>query len=287
MPISGFDVWVAPKSVPAGTDFPGTVQGLVNLMANYLSIAGIDTFNGINTGPDEPDEANRDKIWYRIDGAGNPMGVFFWNGAEWKSMPVIVGSGATVDRPSSALEGQQFFDTDIHVMLVFERSQWRTLAGSPGDVKEVKAETLAEALKRNPGWVHDADSVGLVVAGADDTVSEATADADVNDHWYGNVMGEEYHNMTIEELVAHRHLVLNSDNSATGWEGPNSANPYAARGSGQSGNWQYYIGGRPNECNLGRSSKPVNNSGEFIDGGGGEPFNVRQPTIYYWRLVKQ
>ena len=287
MPITGFDVWLQGKQVPAGTDFPGTVQGLVNLLAQYLQVAGLDAFNGINSGPDEPSSGSRDKVWYRVDTSGNPLGWYYWDGLAWAPVPIKAVSGDSDSRPESGMDGELFFDTDINTMLVWDRGKWRTASGSPGDIKEVKAETLAEALKRNPGWKYDADSVGMVIAGADDTVDESTADTDVNDHWYGNVVGEEYHNMTIEELVAHRHNSISTGNTATSWDAPTTANPYPVRAHTDGGSWSYKIGGTSTESTVGLSSKPVNNSGELIDDGGGEPFNVRQPTIYYWRLVKE
>jgi hypothetical protein len=284
---TGLDAWLQNEPVPSGTDFPGSVDGLLALIAQYLRVAGLEDFNGLNSGAAEPAPENRNMAWYRTDESGNPLGFYHWNGAGWVIMPAFNETGGTAGRPFSPIEGQMFFDNEIHVMLVYERGKWRTLAGSPGDVKEVKAPTLEEALKRNPGWEYDRDSIGLVVAGADDTVREETADADVNDHWYGNVAGEEYHNMMIEELVNHRHLVVNSGSSGTGWDPPNASNPYLSRVGASGGNWQYNMGGNSGDANVGRSSGVVNGSGVAIEGGGGEPFNVRQPTIYYWRLVKE
>lgn len=151
-------------TVPQGTEFPGTVQALGELLAQYFEITGLDTFNGINFGATTPAEADRDKPWFQTDGSGNPIGWRSWNGSAWEPIPFVVPSGATEDRPVGAVAGQLFFDTTINVMLIYERSQWRTQAGSPGDIKEVKAATLAEALAKNPGWSDDTDSAGMVIA---------------------------------------------------------------------------------------------------------------------------
>lgn len=162
------DLQLEALTVPDGTEFPPTVQALLELIAQYESIIGGESFSGINYGPTEPSEDNRDRPWFKTDEDGNPLGWFSWSGAEWTSIPVVPSSGSTADRPINALTGQLYFDTDINVMLAYERSQWRTASGSPGDVKEVKAATIEEAITNNPGWVQDTDSVGQVIIGASD-----------------------------------------------------------------------------------------------------------------------
>lgn len=285
---TGLDAWLRPQATPSGTDFPGTVDGLVLLMSQYLKIAGLDNFNGMNSGDVDPAPEDRSMVWYRTDSAGNPLGFYYWNGAAWVLMPSRSETGGSDSRPLNPSEGQTFFDSDIHVMLVWERGAWRTLAGSPGDVKEVRAETLKEALAANPGWEYDRDSIGMVVAGADDTVDEATADPDENDHWYGNVIGEEWHTLEEAEMRKHRHLLFVSgdlgDNENVGTN--DSTNSCVATRADYNGRRDYSFsafgtdgGNRPN---AGYSS--------FWGGdkdGITQPFGVRQPTIYYWRLVKQ
>lgn len=154
--------------VPEGTEFPPTVQGLWDQGAQYLTITGDENFSGVNSGANEPSEDNRDKWWAKSYESGQPIGWYAWSGAEWTPIPTIVTSGSTADRPVNAVTGQHYFDTDINVELVYERSQWRTASGSPGDVKEVKAATIEEAITNNPGWVQDTDSVGQVIIGASD-----------------------------------------------------------------------------------------------------------------------
>lgn len=83
---------------------------------------------------------------------GNPLGWYVFNGTNWVPFNDIVLSGATANRPTDPLEFQQFYDTDISALIWFERNEWRTVSGVPGDVKYVAFETLVEALTRNPGW---------------------------------------------------------------------------------------------------------------------------------------
>lgn len=90
-------------------------------------------------------------IWLRTIG-GAPVGFYFFNGSQWVPGMNIVQSGPTANRPASPFTGQQYYDTDISVLIWWERGQWRTLSGSPGDVKFVVTELLSTALAQNPGW---------------------------------------------------------------------------------------------------------------------------------------
>jgi hypothetical protein len=83
---------------------------------------------------------------------GDPLGWYVFNGTAWVPFNDIVMSGPTASRPAAPLAFQQYYDTDISVLLWYERSQWRTMQGNPGDVKQVNFDTLQEALTRNPGW---------------------------------------------------------------------------------------------------------------------------------------
>lgn len=83
---------------------------------------------------------------------GQPIGWLQWNGAAWVPFNSIPRNGSTADRPVGAVNFQQYFDTDINVLIHWERGKWRTVWGSPGTVQPVMFETLEEALEFNPGW---------------------------------------------------------------------------------------------------------------------------------------
>jgi hypothetical protein len=84
---------------------------------------------------------------------GQPIGWLQWNGAAWVPFNSVPRNGPTSERPASPENYQQYFDTSINVLIHWERGKWRTVAGSPGDIKQVLFEVLDDALTFNPGWV--------------------------------------------------------------------------------------------------------------------------------------
>lgn len=133
------------------------------------------------------------------NGFGTPIAWYFWNGTGWQPFDSIPQSGPTTGRPATPTNYQRYFDTDINVLLHWERSAWRTVSGSPGDVKFVTATTAAVALAQNPGWAIWGDSVttvrGRVFAAATQDAGNApayvqTPPSGVNPHGVGDTFGE-------------------------------------------------------------------------------------------------
>ena len=94
--------YLSPLTFPAGTEIPGTMQGLANLLAQYLAVNGLSELGGINFGPTTPSEANRDKPWFKTDGSYNPIGFFSWNGSAWVTFDTgAIPSGPTASRLTS------------------------------------------------------------------------------------------------------------------------------------------------------------------------------------------
>ncbi len=96
------DAQLNPLNVPSGTEFPGTVQGLLQLIAEYLEIVGLEDFNGVNYGSVEPDPADRDKAWLRTDGSGDFLGWYVWDGSQWSILPAKAFVGTIEDRDALA-----------------------------------------------------------------------------------------------------------------------------------------------------------------------------------------
>lgn len=91
-----------PLTVPFGTEFPGTVQELLELIAQYEEITGSENFNGVNYGSVEPDPADRDKAWLRTDESGEFLGWYVWDGAQWSILPAKAFVGTMAEREAIA-----------------------------------------------------------------------------------------------------------------------------------------------------------------------------------------
>lgn len=193
----------------------------------YVPINIDDSLHLFVVGPDTPDapEGLDAKLWLRTADT-RAIGWYGWNGVIWRSFDGLPASGPTSSRPTTPVDLEQFFDTDINVLIHFERGAWRTVSGSPGDVKFVAQSKLTDALAVNPGWIYlgrDDQSIrGLVIGiasqdpGATPESSFAT-DSGITPRSSGDKTGEEKHVNANEEIPQHTHLTghataLNSDN---------------------------------------------------------------------------
>ncbi len=243
----GLNLQLEALTVPSGTEFPPTVQALLELIAQYEAIVGGSNFSGINYGPVEPDPSDRDRPWFKTDSSGNPIGWFSWDGSAWAPIPITITTGTSAQRPINPEDGQLFFDSEIHVQLIYERGMWRTASGSPGDVKEVKASTIEEALTNNPGWSEDTDSAGRFILGV--TTGSGFE--------YGDTGGEAEHTLTVDEIPVHSHSTRANRLQADG----NAANPSGI------------VSG-------------VQETGQTGETGGGQAHNNLPPYVAYFRIVK-
>lgn len=241
-------------TLPEGTEFPGTIQELFDLIAEYMAIEGGADFIGVAYGDTEPAPESRDLWWARTDGGGNAIGWYYWDGSAWSPLPITVPSGTTAARPSSPPEGTLYLDTDINVQLIFERSQWRTASGSPGDIKQVAGTVLADVLTQNPGWSHYTDGIGRVLAGAAADGSDAETDA-----------GADEITLTEGQLAPHNHIDLEVNGSDAD--------------NGDPGNLTIMAPG--NSIGL----RTITNSSTGSTGDG-DPIDVRQATRYLFTLQK-
>src|SRR5688572_3081654 len=166
-------------------------------------------------------------IWLRTDN-DRVIGWYFWNGLVWRPGGNVPPSGTTALRPSTPQDLEQYFDTDINCLIHYERGAWRTVSGTPGDVKFVTTTTLAEAKTANPGWEYLGESTQswrgkvLAVASKDPggaPVASYLVDANVTQRAPGDTFGSESVTLTSTQIEQHTHLVggltaLNSGNDA-------------------------------------------------------------------------
>lgn len=190
----------------------------------YIPLDITDSFTSLfvvsASTPAGPVNASDPTIWLRTFDT-RVLGWFFWDGAEWRPGGNTPPSGTTAERPVNPQDLEQYFDTDINAMLHWERGAWRTISGTPGDVKFVTTQLLADALVQNPGWSYLGQTTqswrgaSLGVAAKDPGTNPASAyavDTGRTQRAAAEVAGEETHILTDAEMVQHTHLVgsLNS-----------------------------------------------------------------------------
>ncbi len=194
----------------------------------YIPINIEDSLHILVIGPDTPDTpAETDpKLWLRTSGT-RAIGWYGWDGVIWRSFNSLPASGNTASRPTAPVELEQYFDTDINVLIHWERGAWRTVSGSPGDVKFVAQSKLTDALAANPGWIYlgrDDQSIRGLVLGVASKDAGATpesnfpTDSGISARASGDKVGEETHVLDNDEIPQHTHLTghasaLNSGNT--------------------------------------------------------------------------
>lgn len=252
-------------------------------------------------------------IWLRTQQVGSALryiGWYFFDGTNWRPDATIINSGTTAERPASPIDLERYYDTTISVEIWWERSAWRTVSGSPGDIKFVAYSTLAEAVAANPGWQEigesNLDLRGRVLAAASkdaggSPVENRPVGSGITPRAAGDLFGEETHTITSAEIEQHTHIVghatlLNSDNNAQFFRVesvdtiaipiPVPPNGFTVLGDGSgNGTTSGSIGTGPagtqliTSVQLDLSSFPTYTAAS-------EPHNNLQPTASFWCLVK-
>lgn len=113
-----------------------------------ISDSDVEWFHFGSTSP----TSSEPPVWLRTDAIGTPIGWYLWISNAWTPFNSVVTAGATANRPATPVDFQQYYDSDIQVLIWWERAMWRTVSGVPGDVKPVTGTTLDVVLARNPGW---------------------------------------------------------------------------------------------------------------------------------------
>jgi hypothetical protein len=180
-----------PATAPVDAQFPpASAQAMLNFIAAYLGVSGLETLTGINIGTATPAASDRDKGWIKLDPVSKrALGLFVYSSGEWVAIPVIASTGestpqnptkgelfystvtsslsiytgtawtsnlnptgTTAKRPTGVPVNYLYFDTDIGHLLRYTSNGWTTLEGSIGDVKFVDLQDEQDALDKNPGW---------------------------------------------------------------------------------------------------------------------------------------
>lgn len=248
-------------------------------------------------------------IWLRTVGA-RVIGWYFWDGEEWRPGGNVPPSGPTASRPTNPKELEQFFDTDIACLIHFERGTWRTVSGTPGDVKFVTTPTLSAALTANPGWIYLGENnlswrgrtLGLATKDPGATPETAyPTDTGISSRAQADEAGAETVTLTSEQVEQHSHVVgsatlLNSDNNAyfqrvddaeaPAVPGPKPPNYFEVRGDGTTNGTHNGVMPDPANGTMFITSRQFSLANVPNYTGAATAHENMQPTVFLWALQK-
>lgn len=261
-----------------------------------------------DTEPDAPGTGDP-SIWLRTVGS-RVIAWYFWTGAEWRPGGNRPPSGPTASRPTSPVDYEQYWDTDINCLIHFERGSWRTVSGTPGDVKFVTTPTLSAALTANPGWQYAGqDNLNwrgrvIGIATKDPGATPETAyptGAGITSRAQADEVGEETHILASDEIEQHSHVIgaatlLNSDNNAyfqrvddgetISVPGPRPPNYFELRGDGTTNGTKNGTMPDPAAGTCFITSRQFSLAGVPNYTAAAEAHENMQPTVFLWALVK-
>jgi len=259
----------------------------------------------------EPDAPTNDDpvIWLRTANS-RVIGWYFWDGAIWRPGGNVPPSGPTASRPTTPKDLEQFFDTDIACLLHWERGAWRTVSGTPGDIKFVTTATLTAAITANPGWIYVGESTldwrgrVLGIATKDPGATPETAyptSAGISSRAQADVAGAETVTLTSVQVEQHSHVVgsatlLNSDNNAyfqrvddaeaPAIPGPKPPNYFQVNGDGSTNGTHNGVMPDPANGTMFITSRQFSLADVPNYTGAAESHENMQPTLFLWALVK-
>lgn len=277
-------------------------------LGKYVPINIDDSLHILVVGPDTPDapEDNDPKLWLRTTDT-RAVGWYGWDGVIWRPFNSIPANGPTSGRPTVPVDFEQYFDTDINVLIHWERGAWRTVSGSPGDVKFVVQSNLTDALTSNPGWIYlarDDQSVRGRVIGVASQDPGATpessfpTDSGITPRASGDQTGEETHTLANNEVPQHTHLMghataLNSGNDVQLHRVDNGEeiaippvvppNYFEVKGDGGVNGTKNGTAGNGPTGTMLITSRQIDTDAYT---GAAQPHENMSPTVFLWALVK-
>lgn len=216
-------------STPPSTAAPTALDELLTQIRTYTDVdtnsddPDSDKVRSILVQPTEPTGANSNDLWVKVNAiSSRPLGLYAYTGTAWKALS-ITHSGDTATRPTDAVAGETYFDTDINVMLMYTGSAWVTQDGSPGDIKFVYLDNgtftgaagYTEAVRLNPGWEEFSAVKGKSIVAVDETDSESfggTNKYQAADYSFGS----KTHALDTSEIPPHTHALPLVDNGPAG-----------------------------------------------------------------------
>jgi hypothetical protein len=113
------EIVVTPHTLPAGYCFT-TLQDLLDTFSSHQTVLLPAGSTQIIVSDSTPGPADQDKVWLKVDGVGNPVNFYWFNGGSWKEVnpPLVfwgigsnVGNAYTVsvaNPPPALVTGQMY-----------------------------------------------------------------------------------------------------------------------------------------------------------------------------------
>lgn len=311
---------VGQSFITSGDVFPASNQGLFLLGGTQLFVFDValgryvpldisqSTSQSFTTGPLTPAAPGPTdpQLWLRTSGTRG-IGWYGWDGSTWRAITDVPPSGTTAQRPTAPVDLERFWDTSINVEIHWERGAWRTVSGTPGDIKFVAQALLLDALTFNPGWQYvgqsDQSIRGLVfgVAAKDPGATPASSfptDSGITARASDERVGVETHVLDNDEVPQHTHLtghatLLNSDNNVLLHRVADAEtisippivppNHFEVKGEGVGNGTKNGTAGTGNAGTMLITSRQITDAPYT---GAAVAHENLQPTAYLWALVK-
>jgi hypothetical protein len=155
-------VTFTPNPQPAPACYPSDVNGLLNLITTGGGISGTIPDNsggGIFIGSTPPSSSLTNKVWFKIDAAGRPLGVYSFYNGNWRKVYTGVGYGELRMYTGS----NTVFDGNGLGIIGGDFDGWQLCNGNNG-TQNLEAYFLVggvwgSQVGQGGGWFSDADGV--------------------------------------------------------------------------------------------------------------------------------
>lgn len=123
---------VTPGTLPAGScPLTGDYQGLLNLIAQNLTVAFPSTFSGVTASSSPP--ADQTQVWLKLDSNGRPVRVYYFAAGAWLSQHPTV-SGSVMIWPFPLPDFTTFDGGDNNAPSAISGPMWQQAQGASGNV---------------------------------------------------------------------------------------------------------------------------------------------------------
>jgi hypothetical protein len=125
------NVTFTPNHQPAPACYPSDVNGLLDMLTTGGGMSGTipDTAGGgIYVGSSPPSSALTNKVWFKTDGAGRPLGIFMFYNGNWRK----VYTGVALGTITMCWYYEGFFDGTGRGILGGDYDGWAICNGANG-----------------------------------------------------------------------------------------------------------------------------------------------------------